>query len=78
MPTITERDHFAKAIQRALEEAVAASIDEAVEKAKADVELGIRQHAAAIAASLFQQYSMERIGPDIVIRVKIDGGKGGL
>lgn len=69
IPTLT-LDRFGEAIMESLNNEIAKIIEEEAKLAGERTEERVRKLIPAVAASLFQNYSMERLGPDLVIRIQ--------
>lgn len=70
MACTQDTDLIHKALKTTLENEVKAAMEPVIEKAKADLEAKLRARIGEIALALFQRYTIERNGVDIVIRIQ--------
>lgn len=66
--TVSE-DILVKALNQAIKERLDAAFDEAIEKAKKDLELTLRKQLAEIVMVLHKHYRVEYPAQEIIIRV---------
>ncbi len=67
-------EHFLKhSVEHAIRTAIDQAVDDAIEEAKAKLDQAVRKEVGAIAASVVNEYAMERRGNDLIIRVKLIG-----
>lgn len=59
-----------RAIQGALEKAVAEEIEKEIGAAKARVEVAVRGRVASIAATILERFSYEKCGNDLTIKIE--------
>ncbi len=71
----TQEDLFMNAIRQAITEATEAAVDQAIREAQDQIAGRLSEITAGVALRVMQQISMERIGPELLIHVKIDGLK---
>ena len=72
MATINSLSSLETAVQQALNQFVQRELELEIEEAKVRLERAIRASSAGIAASALSFYSMERMGSELIIKVKID------
>lgn len=70
-PTASFEARLVHAITSALKTSIESIVEEEAKKAAANVERRVREKTAQIAASVLERYSMERIGPDLRITVRL-------
>jgi hypothetical protein len=73
MATIKDHEFIGRAIEEALKTRIAEVIDEEVADVQSRVERRVRDLVGAVATSVASRYSVERMGDDVLIRVKIEG-----
>lgn len=74
MATDLNPERFGEGVMRALQEECAKIVEEEAEEAAKRVRDRIKGKTAQIAAKMFDHYSVERMGRDLVIRVQHEGG----
>lgn len=69
-PTETQvTDEFARLLNSAVTTAINEQLGAVIEEAKANVETRVRGAVGSIAAKILSQFSYERMGTDLLIRV---------
>jgi head-tail adaptor len=71
-PELTE-DIVLEAIKKGMGKAIDAQANEIVDQAKKDIEAAIRAKVGNIVLNILGQYSIERHGSELIIRVQISG-----
>lgn len=71
MASLVSGSHFNDLIGQALKETIDACVEDEIKAAQDRVRVAVQKAAATIAAGVLQHYTMERVGADLVIRVKI-------
>ena len=71
--SVQNQGFIADAIERAVKDRIDQEVDLALQEAQERVGRAVRAAVGQIVLSVMQRYSVERMGNDIIIRVKIDG-----